>query len=198
MVIRPIIAATKMAIAKTARVWSGQGQKRTRERKDMEVSGWKGVAVGERLAIAFVVAVTIGALGVAAVGGDGVAEAVDVCVGAAVEVAVGAACSWWDVGEAPGMDVGDGTSAVEVRVAAVIGVDVGGGVSVGAEVTRTEVEVKAGSLVFGESRVAVAGPGVGERVGTVWRAGSWVDVAQATPESEPAKIAPPTSSANSH
>jgi hypothetical protein len=129
-------------------------------------------------------------------------------------VAVAVACSRVYVGETFGEAVGStdfddvGVTVVLARVASggwvAVGCTEALTVSVGrtavdvAESTVAEAAVDVGNWAEGLFRVGVTGPGVGERVGTVWRAGSWAGVAQTAPESEAARMTLDTSKATNH
>jgi hypothetical protein len=118
------------------------------------------------------------------------------------------------VGEAVGGSVGEAGIAVAVGVVAEATVDVGCAVEVCVAVGGAEVAVKAAAVAVGGAAAGVfvgsfddgglvagigkVGSGVGERVGTVWRAGSWFGVAQATPESETTSTMLETNRAASH
>jgi hypothetical protein len=96
-----------------------------------------------------------------------------------------------------------GVTAVLVCVASEGWVAVGPTDASTVSVGRTAVDVAESAVGVGNGledlpRVGVAGPGVGERVGTVWRAGFWVGVAQTAPESEAARTTLDTSKATSH
>jgi hypothetical protein len=97
--------------------------------------------------------------------------------------------------------VGEGCRRVGEGAAAVVSVGVKNGVGEAALVsTITLVAVGEGEAggrgdavgAGGRSGtdVGVARPGVGERVGTVWRRGSWAGVAHAARANEPRRIAP--------
>jgi hypothetical protein len=136
------------------------------------------VALGVAVAAAFTVRVAVGKdVRVGRSMFVGVAVRVDTSafVGMEVWVAVELACSLTRVGLALGVDT---------RVWTVDWVAVGCVVEVRVLVGAAEVAVRG---LLGMANVGVTGPGVGERVGTVWRAGSWNGVAQATPESEAAR-----------
>jgi hypothetical protein len=105
----------------------------------------------------------------------GVDVAAGALVGSATTVWGAVACPLVPVGEALGEEVGEGAITVPVRAAP--GTKVGCAVAVrvlvaGTEVVVASVLVGVGGWRVGLIRVGVPGPGVGERVGTVWRAGS--------------------------